>query len=95
LRLEIDRYGKLQVRFNDVSPPSYLSVTDVRFCEEDHVTIKTSVVEDVNRRLRRGVHAFLMFGLARAYEAPTDDRERHWLQLNGLCLADRPAQDIP
>jgi hypothetical protein len=22
-------------------------------------------------------------------------RERHWLQLNGLCLADRPAEDAP
>jgi len=58
-------------------------------------TIKTSVVEDVRRRLRRGVDAFLMLGLARAYQAPSDDRERHWLQLNGLCLADNPADDTP
>jgi hypothetical protein len=94
-RLAVDRYGKLQVRFNDVSPPTYLSVTDVRFCEADHATIKRRVVEDVDRRLARGVDAFLMFGLARAYKAPTDDRERHWLQLNGLCLADRPAKDVP
>ena len=37
------------------------------------------------RRLKSGVDAFLMLGLARAYRASNDDRERHWLQLNGLC----------
>ena len=26
---------------------------------------------------------------------PSDDRERHWLQRNGLCLADNPAEDTP
>ena len=24
-----------------------------------------------------------------------DDRERHWLQLNGLCLTDNPVGDTP
>jgi hypothetical protein len=94
--LEVDdRFGKLQLQFNDVDPPTYLSVTDVRFFEEDHETIKKSVVTDVNRRLRRGVDVFLMLGLARAYQAPKDDRMRHWLQLNGLCLTDNPANDTP
>jgi hypothetical protein len=96
LDLEVDdRFGRLQLRFSDVDPPTYLAVTDVRFYEEDQKTIKTSVVEDVSRRLRRGVDAFLMLVLARAYQAPSDDRERHWLQLNGLCLADNPADDTP
>jgi hypothetical protein len=90
-----DRFGKLQLRFHDVDPPTYLAMTDVRFYEADQETIKTSAVEDVSRRLRRGVDAFLMLGLARAYRAPSDDRERHWLQLNGLCLADKPAEDTP
>jgi hypothetical protein len=90
-----DRYGRLQLRFNDVDPHTYLPVTDVRFYEEDQETIRRSVVQDARRRLRRGVDAFLMLGLARAYQASKDDRERHWLQLNGLCLADKPATDIP
>jgi hypothetical protein len=95
LALAVDeRFGKLQLRFNDVDPPTYLAVTDVRFYEGNQETIKISVVEDVSRRLHRGVDAFLMLGLARAYQASTDDRERHWLQLNGLCLADSPAGDI-
>jgi hypothetical protein len=90
-----DRFGRLQLRLNDVDPPTYLPVTDVRFYEDDHETINLSVVGDVNRRLRHGVDVFLMLGLARAYQAPTDDRERHWLQLNGLCLTDDPAGDTP
>jgi hypothetical protein len=92
-----DKFGKrkLQLQFSDLDPPAYLPVTDVRFYEEDQATIETSVVEDVARRLRRRVDAFLMLGLARAYQATNDDRERHWLQLNGLCLTDNPVGDTP
>ena len=90
-----DRFGRLQLRLDDVDPPTYLPVTDVRFYEVDQETIKTDAVDDVSRRLNRGVDAFLMLGLARAYLASNDDRERHWLQLNGLCLVDRPAGDLP
>lgn len=94
--LEIDdRYGRLQLRFNDPDPPTYLSVTDVRFYEPDQKTVRVDVVDDVVRRIRTGVGAYLMLGLARATQMPNDDRERHWLQLNGLCLVDRPVGDIP
>lgn len=92
-----DRYGKprLQCRFNDVEPPTFIPVTDLRFYEQDNATIRTDVVDDVNRRLASGVPTFLMLGLARAYKGTTDDRERHWLQLNGVCLVDRPCGDLP
>jgi hypothetical protein len=93
--LSVNRYGKLQLRFNDVDPQTYVSVTDVRFYTEDQKTIRSSVVDDVARRLRRGVDAFLMFGLARPFQAPRDDQQRHWLQLNGLCLVDNPVGDVP
>jgi hypothetical protein len=90
-----DQFGRLQLRLNDVDPPTYLPVTDVRFYEADQETIKTALVDDVSRRLKSGVDAFLMLGLARAYRASKDDRERHWLQLNGLCLVDKPTDDLP
>jgi hypothetical protein len=86
---------KLQLRYSDPEPPTYLPVTDVRFYETDHKTIRVDAVEDVARRLRRGVGAFLMLGLARPWNAPGDDRERHWLQLNGLVLDDQPTSDEP
>ncbi len=36
-----------------------------------------------------------MLGLAHPKKMPSDDRERHWLQLNGLVLDDRPVGDVP
>jgi hypothetical protein len=93
--LEINGYGELRLWYNDVEPSAYLSVKDVRFFEDDHKTIKTRAVANVNRRLRRGVDAFLMLGLTRPWSKPGETHERHWLQLNGLCLADRGVGDVP
>jgi hypothetical protein len=90
-----DRYGKLRLRLNDEEKPAFLSVTDVRFVEADHKTIKTDVVVDVQARMRRGVEVLLMLGLARAFRKTGDDRERHWLQVNGICMADRPLSEQP
>jgi hypothetical protein len=88
--LEVDRYGKLRLRLNDERRPAFLSVTDVRFVEADHKTIKAEVVADVRARMQRGVSVLLMLGLARAFPKSGDDSERHWLQVNGICMADRP-----
>ncbi len=91
-----DRFGKprLQLQLRSPDPPSYVRVTDVRFYEADQ-SIRLDVVADVAQRMRAGVEVFLMLGLSRAVVMPTDDRERHWLQLNGICLADRPVGDQP
>jgi hypothetical protein len=92
---KINEYGELRLWYNDVEPPAYLSVKDVRLFEDDQKTIKTGAVDDISRRLRRGVEAFLMLGLTRPWLKPGETHERHWLQLNGLCLADRPVGDLP
>lgn len=95
-RLEIEStFGHLQLRFDDPDPRTYMRVTDIRFYEPDQATIRKDLVDDVSRRLRSGVDVYLMLGLARAWKRPDDDRERHWLQLNGMCLADRPVGDEP
>ncbi len=70
-------------------------VTDVRFVEEDHATVRRAAVEDVGRRIRRGVDTLLMLGLSRAFKARGEDPARHWLQVNGICLADRPLGSRP
>jgi hypothetical protein len=89
--LEVDdRYGKLQLRFNDPEKPAYLTVTDLRFVEPDHQTLREDLIDDVQSRLLRGTPVRIMFGLARAFTAAGDDTQRHWLQVNGLCLEDRP-----
>jgi hypothetical protein len=93
--LEVDRYGKVQLRFNDPNRPTFLSVADIRFVEADHTTVRTDVVDDVHARLQRGVGVYVMFGLSRAFTASNDDQSRHWLQVNGLCLEDRPVGEVP
>ena len=93
--LKVDRYGKLRLRLSDEKQPAFLPVTDVRFVEADHKTIKTEVVADVRARMQRGVGVLLMLGLARAFKKPGDDCERHWLQVNGICMTDRPLGEQP
>jgi len=95
--LEIDdRFDrKLQLRFRDAESLTFASVNDVRFYEADHKTIRGDLVDAVADRLRDGVRAWVCFGLARAYKAPSDDAERHWLQVNGLCLEDHPLGGFP
>lgn len=88
--LIVDRWGKLRLHVRDLDPAPNLSVADVRFCEGDHKTIRKEVVKDVNERIEDGVGLYLMLGLPHAKQMPWDDRERHWLQLNGLVLDDRP-----
>jgi hypothetical protein len=88
--LEIDGYGKLRLKLNDFDDPAHLGVTDIRFVEADHRTPKQAVIQDVRGRLAAGADVFLMVGLARAFVAAGDDQSRHWLQVNGVCMADDP-----
>ncbi len=93
--IQVDAYGKLRLRLTGRGKPVYLPVTDMRFVQADHRTIKTDVVEDVSIRMHRGVEVLLMLGLARAFLKENDDRERHWLQVNGICMTDRPLAGQP
>lgn len=89
-----DRFGrpKVSLEFRDVDPQTYVPVTDLRFYEADQTTIRRDVVANVDSRLRRGTGAYIMFGLGRPW---ADDPDHHWLQVNGICLADTPTGDSP
>ncbi len=91
LRLEFD---KPRLRLSYPDDRANLSVADLRFYEADHQTVRTAVVGDVDARLMRGVDAYIMLGLSRPF-AGSEDRELHWLQVNGICLADGPVGDVP
>lgn len=93
--IEIDRYGKPTLRFNDPEKPAFVRVTDIRLFEADHQTPDPRVVENVRDRLREGVQAWIAFGLSRPFIAKGDDVERNWLQVNGLCLEDSPLGPAP
>ncbi len=93
--IEIDKFAKVQLRLNEEARPAYLPVTDLRLVEPDHSTVRTGAVEEARQRMRRGVGVRLMLGLARPFQARGDDQLRHWLQVNGLCLEDRPLGELP
>lgn len=90
-RLSIE-FGTLYLR---ASEGARIKVTDARLFEPDQKTVRTEVVRDVNARLADGVEARLMFGLSRPWRKPDDNEERHWLQLNGICLEDDPLSEMP
>lgn len=71
-----------------------LRVTDARFYGFDFA-LKTDLVPDVNGRLKNGVKAYAMLGLARAMYDDDAGEDVHWLQCNGICLADRAVADVP
>lgn len=85
-------YGKPRLRTAD---GAYVSVNDIRFFEADQKTVRSGLHAGINRRLKKGAKAYLMFGLSRPWRRPGGERRRHWLQLNGICLADRPLGKDP
>lgn len=95
LALEIDAFGKPQLRFESAARTAYAPVNDLRLYGEDQSALRYDLIDDVSARLRRGVGAWVMFGLGRAWQATNDDAKRHWLQVNGLCLEDRPLGSRP
>lgn len=88
LKIEFD---KLRLHLSYPDAAANLSVADLRFYDTDHKTIRRDVVQDVTTRLIRGVDAYVMLGLSR----PFPGKDQHWLQVNGLCLADRPVGESP
>ena len=93
--LKINRYGRLRLRLPTAQGVASLPVTDLRLVEPDHETIRTDAVDDLNRRMNRGVEGLLLLGLSRAYRKDGDEHERHWLQVNGICTFDRPLGELP
>jgi hypothetical protein len=93
--LTTGRYGRLRLKLGDSKTAMHLPVTDLRFVGEDNETVRNDVVEDVRWRMKSGVPVILMVGLTRPFKISEDNDERHWLQVNGICLADRPLGSRP
>jgi hypothetical protein len=87
----INSWGKVRAKINDGIFDLELSVTDLRFYEDDQQTPRAKVVADVQRRIKKGVGVIVSVGLARAFLAKGDTARRHWLQVNNFHLEDNPA----
>ncbi len=92
--LRID-WEKLYLYLQIGGAQAKLRVTDARFYEFDDFALNAGLVAGVNRRLKSGVAAYAMLGLARALYDKRADEYLHWVQCNGLCLADRAVADLP
>jgi len=93
-RLWIDDYG-LQLSFEEVGRTARIRIADLRFFEADQRTLRYKLIDDVSARLQDGVRVWVMFGLGRAWSVRPGQPECHWLQVNGLCLEDRPLGALP
>ncbi|HEU5344700.1 MAG TPA: hypothetical protein VFX31_10920 [Ktedonobacterales bacterium] len=82
--------GSVRMRFSDGELTVTASVTDLRLYEDDQKTPRQAAVADLNARLARGVLAILSVGVSREWTKPGDTVPRHWLQVNGIHLHDRP-----
>jgi hypothetical protein len=88
------RDEKLFLKLGVPDTPADIRVTDVRFYEPDHESLRQDRIDDVNARIAEDVRVFAMLGLAQ----PMDDvsgASLQWLMVNGLCLADRAVSDTP
>lgn len=86
----INSWGKVRARINDGIFDIDLSVTDLRFYQDDQQTPRAKVVADVQRRIKNGAGVIISVGLARAFLARGDTARRHWLQVNNIHLEDDP-----
>lgn len=86
----------VRLQFSDGDFDVRASVTDIRLYEADQKTPRSAVIDDIQRRINSGVGVILSVGVGHPWRKPEDTEERHWLQVNGIHLADNPVwQDNP
>lgn len=79
--------GRLRFKWLD---GVWLSVTDVRLYQYDLKTPDEAKLASLKFALRSAAEVYLSFGLGRPWQQPGDDRERHYLQLNNIHVANWP-----
>lgn len=90
--LYLDDQQKIRIAFSDGLLSVDLSVTDLRFYEEDYKTPKKELVEQAAALCRASSDIILSVGLSRAWAKPGDHTERHWLQMNNIFFRDDPGR---
>ena len=90
LKSRPDRPEQIRIHLRDDEFDLDLSVTDIRFYRDDHVTPNHTIVSQVARRLERGIGVILSIGLTRPFTPSDDLPPVHWLQVNNIHLEDNP-----
>jgi len=93
LQVEASYNGKgkeLRTLVTDKCGNLNLSMTDLRFYQDENYAVNEDLVKAVQAELRREQEVLLSVGLTRAF-ARRGDTGRHWLQVNNIFLHDNPA----
>jgi len=88
--LGVDPWQKIRLRFSSGKFQIELSVTDIRLVDSDFKTPNEKNIQKASSKLAKKVPAIICIGLARAWQKPGDDRQRHWLQVNNIHFSDDP-----
>ncbi len=88
--LIVNGQNAIRMRFSDGVFEVAAAVTDLRLYHADQITPRLDAVSDLSARLARGVPVVLSVGVTREWLKPGDEAPRHWLQVNGIHLGDKP-----
>lgn len=86
--LRINDYGRVRMRLADSEMELDAAVSDLRFFGERNQP-RPDIVENLAGRIEQG-GCVLSVGLTRLYASTSSEPPRHWLQVNGVHLADDP-----
>jgi len=89
-KLWIDPFGKVRALVCDGQFNCSVPVTDLRLYEKDHQTPRRGILDELNKRIFRGIQVILSVGVGQPYQRTGDTVERHWLQVNNFHLLDDP-----
>ncbi|MEA3200842.1 MAG: hypothetical protein QOE90_2270 [Thermoplasmata archaeon] len=72
-----------RLRFRDEGMDLTVALTDIRLVQADQKTLDARAAQRLGERLR-AEECLLAVGVGRAWTKPSDDRPRHWLQVNNV-----------
>lgn len=90
LTLYVNGFDKIRLSLGDGQFSVDLSVTDLRFYEDDYKTPRFDIVQNVANRIVQGIPVIIGVGLTQPWQKPGDTESRHWLQANNIHLRDDP-----
>ncbi len=86
-----DAQPSVRMRIDDGQMRVDVGVTDLRLFGSDHVSLKETMVDGVDRRLQGTGAVLLGMGLGRAFVSRSEKGSaRHWLQVNNIHFEENP-----
>jgi len=85
------KHPQVRATVRDADREYDLGVTDIRLYGPDHVTPDLDVIDEVARRMRKGILCYLSVGVTRLFSPSPEMTPMHWVQVNNFHLFDDSA----